>query len=80
MSNNEKNIKPTRKTALEIIAKIFEVLQDNKLHTISDISRQSNIHWKSIKNQLDIILKVQDLPKIELLEASKQLLVRVKLL
>ena len=69
--------KATRKIASEIIDEIFEVLSDKKIHTISDIASNTKSHWKTIRNQIDIILKVQEKPKIELLKASKQTLVRI---
>jgi len=66
-----------KKTKKEIIENIYDVLQDGKIHTISDISHQIKSHWRTVKNQVDIILKIQEKPKIEILRASKQTLVRI---
>ena len=59
-----------------IVENIFQALQDGKFHTISDISRISRSNWKTIKNQIELIKKIQELPKIEIIHASKQVLVR----
>jgi hypothetical protein len=51
-------------------------LDDGKFHTISDISEKANSNWTTIKNQVELIKKIQDLPKIDIIHASKQILVR----
>ena len=61
---------------MSIIENIFNVLQDGNLHTISNISKQAKSHWKTVKNQIEIILKIQEMPKIEVLKTDKQTLVR----
>ena len=33
-------------------------------------------NWSTIKNQIEIIKKIQALPKLEIIHASKQILVR----
>jgi hypothetical protein len=58
------------------LEQIYKVLDDGKLHTISEISQLSNSNWNTIKNQVEFIKKVQDLPKIDIVHASKQILVR----
>lgn len=55
---------------------IYNALEDGKYHTISDISHQSNSNWRTIKNQIDIIQKIQGLPKIQIIHAAKQVLVK----
>ena len=65
-----------RKGSLEIIEEIFDVLNDNKVHTISDLSHQIKVHWRTVKNKIVLIQKIQDMPKIEVLEGSKQLYIR----
>jgi hypothetical protein len=66
-----------RKNMNEIVTNIFNVLQDGDIHTISDISRETKSHWRTIKNHIDIIAKIQEMPKIEILQAKKQTLVRI---
>ena len=74
--NNINNLEKERKNTLKIIENIFDVLEDGNLHTISNISRQTKSHWNTIKNQVDLILKIQEMPKIEVLKTEKQTLVR----
>jgi hypothetical protein len=69
--------KNKRKNSIEIIDGIYKALQDGNIHTISNISRQANAHWKTIKNHINIIARIQELPKIEILKASNQTLVRI---
>jgi len=76
IDNNKILSKKKRKNSIEIIEGIYNVLQDGKIHTISDISSQANAHWKTIQNHINIIAKVQELPKIEILKASNHTLVR----
>lgn len=65
-----------RKSSISIVENIFQALNDGKFHTISDISRISKSNWKTIKNQVELIKKIQELPKIEIIHASKHMLVR----
>ena len=65
-----------RKNA-KLIENIFKILQDKQLHTINSLSHKSKYHWKTIKNYIDIILKIQEMPKIEVLKTSNHTLVRV---
>ncbi|MFX1409565.1 MAG: hypothetical protein ACFFA6_04380, partial [Promethearchaeota archaeon] len=67
-----------RKSTWEIIKNIYNALNDEKFHTISDISQKANSNWSTIKNQVELIKKIQDLPKIDIIHASKQILVRKK--
>ena len=55
---------------------IYQALDDGKFHTISDISQRANSNWSTIKNQIELIKKIQELPKIDIIHASKQILVR----
>jgi len=36
----------------------------------------SNSNWNTIKNQVEFIKKIQELPKIDIIHASKQILVK----
>ena len=65
-----------RKSSKKIVENIFQALEDGKFHTISDISRASKSNWKTIRHQVELIKKIQELPKIEIIHASKQVLVR----
>lgn len=65
-----------RKSTLQIIDNIFNALEDGKFHTISEISEMAKSNWSTIKNQIEIIKKIQALPKLEIIHASKQILVR----
>ncbi len=65
-----------RKTTLKIIEGIYKALKDGKFHTISEISGLAKSNWRTVKNQVDLVKKIQDLPKIEVIQASKQILVR----
>ena len=67
-----------RKTTLKIIEGIYKALNDGKFHTISEISSLAKSNWRTVKNQVDLVQKIQRLPKIEIIEASKQILVRKK--
>ena len=59
-----------------IIESIYEALDDGKYHTISDISNKVKSNWTTIKNQVDLIIKIQEQPKLDKIEASKQILVK----
>ena len=61
----------------KIIDNIFKILQDKQLYTINSLSNKSKYHWKTIKNYIDIILKIQEMPKIEVLKTSNHTLVRI---
>ncbi|MFX1444824.1 MAG: hypothetical protein ACFFHV_15535 [Promethearchaeota archaeon] len=65
-----------RKTTLKIIEGIYNALEDGKFHTISEISGLAKSNWRTVKNQVDLVKKIQELPRIEIIEASKQILVR----
>ncbi|MFX1278788.1 MAG: hypothetical protein ACFFA3_05175 [Promethearchaeota archaeon] len=55
---------------------IYKALDDGGYHTISDIAQKSNSNWSTIKNQVKLIQKIQSLPKLEIIHASKQILVK----
>jgi len=61
---------------LSIVENIYKALNDGKYHTISDISQKANSNWSTVKNQIELIRKIQGLPKIKIIHASKQILVR----
>jgi hypothetical protein len=65
-----------RKTTLKIIEGIYKALDDGKFHTISEISGLAKSNWRTVKNQVTLVTKIQEMPKIEIIKASKQILVR----
>lgn len=65
-----------RKNTSQIIESIYKALGDGRYHTISEISRLVKSNWTTIKNQVDIIIKIQELPKLKIINASKQVLVK----
>ncbi|MFX1394244.1 MAG: hypothetical protein ACFFAH_11780 [Promethearchaeota archaeon] len=65
-----------RKNTIQIIESIYKVLEDGKYHTISEISRLAKSNWSTVKNQINIIVKIQKLPKLDMINASKQVLVK----
>ena len=65
-----------RKSTWQIIEKIFNALNDGRFHTISEISQKAKSNWITIKNQVELIKKIQDLPKLDIIHASKQILVK----
>jgi len=65
-----------RKTTIEIIERIFNALEDGKFHTISEVASIAKSNWRTVKNQVDLIKKIQEMSKIEVVHASKQVLVR----
>ena len=65
-----------RKTTIKIIEGIYNALEDGKFHTISEIASLAKSNWRTIKNQIDLVAKIQEMPKIEVIQASKQILVR----
>ena len=60
----------------DIVENIYKALEDGKYHTISDISTKAKSNWSTIKNQVELIRKIQDLPKLDIIHASKQILVK----
>ena len=65
-----------RKTTIKIIEGIYNALEDGKFHTISDIASLAKSNWRTVKNQIDLVKKIQEMPKIEIIQASKQILVK----
>ncbi|TFG02421.1 MAG: hypothetical protein EU540_01570 [Promethearchaeota archaeon] len=65
-----------RKNTSQIIESIYNALGDGRYHTISEISRLAGSNWITIKNQVDIIVKIQELPNLKIINASKQVLVK----
>lgn len=65
-----------RKTTIKIIEGIYNALEDGKFHTISEIASLAKSNWRTVKNQIDLVAKIQEMPKIEVIQASKQILVR----
>jgi hypothetical protein len=61
---------------LKIIEGIYDALKDGKFHTISEISDIAKSNWRTVRNQVDLVKKIQKMPKIEVIHASKQILVR----
>lgn len=68
--------KTERKTLIEIVNNIFDVLEDGKLHTISNLARETKSNWRTIKNQVNLIVEIQRRPKIEILNSTNNILVR----
>lgn len=65
-----------RKTTIEIIEDIYKALEDGKYHTISEISGAAKSNWRTVKNQVYLVKKIQVMPKIEVIQASKHILIR----
>ncbi|MFX1572926.1 MAG: hypothetical protein ACFFB0_09260 [Promethearchaeota archaeon] len=63
---------------MQIVENIYNALDDGKFHTISEISEKANSNWSTIKNQIELIIRIQELPEIDIIHASKQILVRKK--
>jgi len=68
--------KTERKTLIEIVNSIFDILDDGKLHTISNLARETKSNWRTIKNQVNLIVEVQKRSKIEILSSTNNILVR----
>lgn len=68
--------KTERKTLIEIVNSIFDILEDGKLHTISNLARETKSNWRTIKNQVNLIVEIQKRPKIEILSSTNNILVR----
>jgi len=68
--------KSERKTLIEIVNSIFDILEDGKLHTISNLARETKSNWRTIKNQVNLIVEIQKRPKIEILSSTNNILVR----
>ena len=74
---SETNIsKSERKTLIEIVNSIFDILEDGKLHTISNLARETKSNWRTIKNQVNLIVEIQKRPKIEILSSTNNILIR----
>ena len=68
--------KTERKTLIKIVNNIFDILEDGKLHTISNLARETKSNWRTIKNQVNLIVEIQKRPKIEILSSTNNILVR----
>ena len=68
--------KKERKTLIKIVNNIFDILEDGKLHTISNLARETKSNWRTIKNQVNLIVEIQKRPKIEILSSTNNILVR----
>ena len=58
-----------RKRTVKIIEKIYKPLDDGKYHTINGISRLEKSTWSTIKNQIDFIIKIQEMHKLKVIHA-----------
>jgi len=54
-----------RKNNREIVEAIFKVLNDGNVHNADEIARLSGCSWRSVVNWLDLIVKIQSMPKVE---------------
>jgi len=68
--------KTERKTLIKIVNNIFDILEDGKLHTINNLARETKSNWRTIKNQVNLIVEIQKRPKIEILSSTNNILVR----
>ena len=57
--------KRTRKTYEELVDGIFKVLNDGNRHNADEIARLVGCSWRAVINWLDLIVKIQRMPKVE---------------
>lgn len=48
----------------EIIEGVFKALNDGKAHNADEIARLSGLSWSSVIRWLDIVVMIQDKPRV----------------
>jgi response regulator of citrate/malate metabolism len=62
----------------EIFTKILAVLDDGQEHTLTNLSHETRISQVTISKYVDLILKIQENPKVEKREEGNTILVKIK--
>lgn len=57
--------KRSRKTYREIIFDIFKVLNDGNSHNADEIAKLTGCSWRAVIHWLDLIVKIQNMPRVE---------------
>ncbi len=56
----------SRKTYEEMVNGIFRVLSDGNRHNADEIARLVGCSWRGVIHWLDLIAKIQRMPKVEM--------------
>lgn len=63
-NKEETKRKVERKTQTEIIDGLFKALNDGRSHNADEISRLSDLSWSSVIRWFDLIVLIQDQPRV----------------
>lgn len=67
-----------RKNPLEIIEKIFEALEKGKPCSVNEISKETKLHYVTVRRYVRLIEMVREEPEIEIIKTSHSIILRVK--
>ena len=64
--------------ALERISLIFEVLDSGKPLTLTNLATRTKMHYWTIQKYVDLIVEIQNRPRLEKIESESTVLVRLE--
>jgi len=67
-----------RKNPLEIIEKILHSLEKGEACSLNEISRETKLHYVTVRRYVKIIELVRKEPEIEIIRTRHSILVRVR--
>jgi len=62
---------------LERVRKIFVALSDQPL-SLSTLAKKARIHYYTVEEYVDMIIEIQNSPKLEKIESTRTVLVRLR--
>lgn len=67
-----------RKDPLEIMEKIFEALEKGRPCSLNELSKQTKLHYITVRRYVRIIEMVREEPEIEIIRTRHSIILRVK--
>lgn len=67
-----------RKDPLEIIEAIFEALESGRACSINELSKQTKLHYVTVRRYVRIIEIVRHEPEVEIIKTRHSIILRVK--
>ena len=61
----------------ERIEKIFNVLS-TKPQSLTNLAKLTNMHYRTVKEYIEMIIDVQNRPRLEKIESARTVLVRIR--
>jgi len=67
-----------RKDPLEIMEKILAVLEEGKPCSVNELSKETKLHYVTVRRYVRIIEMVRKEPEIEIIKTRHSVIVRVR--